>query len=174
MMGSRIAPGMADILEVVVRYAHIVSAILWIGGLGFSVMVLRSVMSRVGMPARKDVMRQLIPVSGRFIPMTGVSTIIFGAFLYLLMGSFDANVLLGTTWGLILFASLVLAVGLLAFGIIVVRGSSERILVHLNEESCGHGAEVGALQRRLNLGQMIALVWGFFILAFMIVATGAL
>ena len=165
---------MADIIEVVVRYAHILSAILWIGGLGFSVMVLRSAVSRVGMPARKETLRQLIPVANRFIPRTGVATIVFGAILYLMMGQFDPSILWGTTWGLLLFAALVLAVGLLAFGVLVVKRASTRILGHLSEEECTHGTEVGALQNLFNRGQVVALVWGFFILVLMVVATGAL
>jgi len=90
---------MADILELVVRFAHIASAILWIGGLGFSVMVLRSAISRVGMAARKDTMLQLIPLANRFIPRVGISTVLFGTILYLMMGNFDPQNLWGTTWG---------------------------------------------------------------------------
>jgi len=165
---------MADIVELVVRYVHIVSAILWIGGLGFSVMVLRSAISRVGMPARKDTMQQLIPIANRFIPRTAISTIVFGTILYLLMGNFDPQILWGTRWGLVLLTSLILAVGLLAFGIIVVRTAGERILTHLNEDACSHGPEVAALQKTASRGQVIALAWGFFILVLMVVATGAL
>lgn len=45
---------MADVLTLAVRYLHIFSAILWIGSLGFSVMVLRQVVPRLGMPARSS------------------------------------------------------------------------------------------------------------------------
>src|SRR2546425_7840264 len=96
---------MADILELVVRYAHIASAILWIGGLGFSVMVLRSAISRVGMPARKDTLLQLIPLVNRFIPRVAISTIVFGTILYLMMGNFDPQILWGTTWGRAMLAA---------------------------------------------------------------------
>src|SRR5437867_4750738 len=171
---SWIVAGMADILELVVRYVHIVSAILWIGGLGFSVMVLRSAISRVGMPARKDTMLQLIPLSNRFIPRVGISTIIFGTILYLRMGNFDPQILGGTTWGRLMLASLTLAVGLLVFGIGIVRRASERFLRHLNEADCTHGPEVTALQMTSSRGQVIALAWGFFILILMVVATGGL
>ena len=41
---------MADLVPLVVRNLHIFSAILWIGALGFSVMVLRRVMPRLEMP----------------------------------------------------------------------------------------------------------------------------
>ncbi len=165
---------MADILELVVRYAHIASAILWIGGLGFSVMVLRSAISRVGMPARKDTMLQLIPLANRFIPRVAISTIVFGTILYLMMGNFDPQILWGTTWGRAMLPALVLSLGLLGFGIGYVRRAAERMLKHLNEENCTHGPEVAALQMTSSRGQVVALAWGFVILILMVVATGGL
>ena len=59
---------MADPLTLAIRYLHIFSAILWIGALGFSVMVLRRVIPRLQMTARKEALRQIIPVMIRFIP----------------------------------------------------------------------------------------------------------
>jgi uncharacterized membrane protein len=169
---SWIAAGMVDVLELIVRYAHIVSAILWIGGLGFSVMVLRSAISKVGMPARKEAMIQLIPLANRFIPRVAISTIVFGTILYVMMG--NSGDLWGTTWSLVMLAALVLAVGLLIFGIGIVRRAAERILKHLEEANCTHGPEVAALQKTSNTGQVVALAWGFFILVLMVVATGGL
>ena len=165
---------MADILELVVRYAHIASAILWIGGLGFSVMVLRSAISRVGMPARKDTMLQLIPLANRFIPRVAISTIVFGTILYLMMGNFDPQNLWGTTWGRAMLAALILSLGLLVFGIGYVRRAAERMLKHLDEADCTHGPEVAVLQMTSSRGQVVALAWGFFILILMVVATGGL
>lgn len=165
---------MADIVTIVARYAHILSAILWIGGLGFSDMVLGSAISKMGMPARKEVLRHLIPIANRFIPMVAISTIVFGTLLYLLMGNFDPNVMWGTTWGRVIFTALILAVGLLLFGLLVVIRASRGILHHLNEEACSHGPEMGKLQRIFSRGQAIALVWGFVILGLMVYATGGL
>ena len=165
---------MADLLTLVVRYVHIFSAILWIGALGFSVMVLRRVVPKLEMPARKDVLRQLIPVVIRFIPATATLTIVFGALLYLMMGNFDPNALWGSTWGLVILGALVLALALFAFGILVVIGASRKILGHLNEAACTHGPEMGRLTKTFNNGQAVALAWGGLILALMVVATEAL
>ena len=164
---------MADLLVLLVRYVHIVSAILWIGALGFSVMVLGRVMPQVGMPARKEVLRKLIPVVVRFIPAVAISTIVFGVALYLLLGSFDPNVLWGSEWGRILLGALVLTLALFAFGVLVVIRASRRILGHLEEEAFTHQAEMGTLQKRFNRGQVVALAWGAVILVLMVVATAA-
>ena len=165
---------MADPLTLAIRYLHIISAILWIGALGFSVMVLRRVIPRLQMTARKEALRQIIPVMIRFIPAAATLTIVFGAILYLLMGDFDPNVLWGSTWGLVLLVALVLTLALFAFGLLVVIRASRKILVHLNEESCAHGPEVGRLQKTFNNGQVLALAWGGVILALMVLATEVL
>lgn len=165
---------MADVVMLVVRYLHILSAILWIGALGFSVMVLRRVMPRLGMPVRKEVLRQLIPVVIRFIPVAAILTIGFGATLYLILGDFDPNVLWGTNWGLALLGALVLTLALFAFGLLVVIRASRKILVHLNEEACSHGPEMGRLTKTFNTGQVVAFVWGVVILSLMVLATEAL
>jgi len=165
---------MADILALVVRYLHIFSAILWIGALGFSVMVLRRVMPRLEMPTRKAFLRQLIPVVIRFIPVSAVLTIAFGAILYLVIGNFDPSVLWGSDWGLAILLALVLALALFAFGMLVVIRASRKILGHLNEEACAHQAEMGSLQKTFNRGQVVALVWGAGILTLMVIATEAL
>jgi len=165
---------MADILTVVVRYAHILSAILWIGSLGFSDMVLGSAISKLGMPARKETLKQLIPVANRFIPMVAISTIVFGAILFSLMVNTGPSTMWGTTWSTVILTALILALGLLVFGLLVVLRSSRRILQHLNEEACTHGPEMGKLQKMFARGQVIAFVWGIVILGLMVYATGGL
>lgn len=165
---------MADILTLVVRYLHVFSGILWIGSLGFSVMVLRRVAGRLDMPARKALMRQLIPMVIRFIPVSAVMTIVWGVVLYLVMGSFDPAVLWGSEWGRTILGALVLTLALFAFGILVVIRTSRKILGHLSEEACDHQAEMGKLQKTYNRGQIIALVWGVVIVAIMVLATEGL
>jgi uncharacterized membrane protein len=165
---------MADLVVLIVRYLHILSAILWIGALGFSVMVLRSAMARVPVPARKETMRQLVPIVIRFIPASAILTILFGALLYLVLGDFNPTILWGTNWGLVLLTSLLLTVILFAFGLTMVARTSQRILGHLNEEACTHGEEVGRLQKMFNRGQIAAFAWGVLILALMVLATEGL
>lgn len=165
---------MADVVTVaalIVRYLHILSAILWVGALGFSVMVLRRVMPQLGMPARKEVLQKLIPVVIRFIPIAAVSTIVWGAALYLILGNFDPSLLWGTDWGRALLGALVLTLALFAYGVLVVIRASRKILGHLGEEACTHQAEMGRLQKTFNNGQVVALAWGALILVIMVLAT---
>lgn len=165
---------MADLVGIVLRFLHIVFAVFWIGAVSYTVFVVRSAMQRVGMPARKETMRQLIPVAIHFVPMSAVMTIVLGAFLYLVMGGFSIDILLGTRWGQILFVALVLALATFTFGMTVVIGAAKRILGHLEEEACGHADIVGRLQRVFNRGQVIVLGLGLVIIALMVFASRGL
>src|SRR2546426_8135763 len=104
-------------------------------------------------------MLQLIPLANRFIPRVGISTVLFGTILYLMMGNLDPQNLWGTTWGRAMLAALTLSLGLLVYGIGYVRRAAERMLKHLNEENCTHGPEVAALQMTSSRGQVVALAW---------------
>ncbi len=150
---------------------HIVFAVAWMGSVAYSVGVLQVAMPRVRMDARKEVMRHLIPTTIHFVPMSAVMTILFGAILYLYMGSFNPTILVETLWGLLLLTSLVLTLATFAYGMTVGVGTSRSILGHLKEEVCEHAAEMGRLQKRFNMAQVVVLVLGIIILGMMVFAT---
>jgi len=162
---------MADILGLVVRFLHIVFGIAWMGAVFYGVAVVRIVMPRVEMPARKATMKQLIPVLTQYIPGSAVLTIVTGAVLYLYLGGFNTFVLFSTTWGLVLLTALLLTVATFLFGLFVGIGTAKKILAHLNEDACGHGPEVGALQKRFNLANFTVFGLGLVIIGLMVYAT---
>ena len=162
---------MADVVALMLRFFHILFGITWIGAVAYGVVVLRSALGRVEPPARKATMRQVIPVVIRYVPGSAVLTILMGALLYGWLGGFDPGLLVGTGWGLVLLAALILA--LITFGIGMLFGvrMARKILVHLEEESCTHQPEVGGLQARFNQVQFVVLGLGLAIIALMVVAT---
>ena len=162
---------MADVIGVVIRFFHIMFGIAWIGAVMYGVGVMRRALGRMDMAARKETMKKLIPVVERYLPGSAAMTIIFGVALYLYMGSFDPELLVGTAWGKILLTALVLALVAFALGLVFGIGSARKILAHLNEENCIHGPAVGALQKRFNTTQFVNLALGFAIIALMVIAT---
>lgn len=161
---------MVDYIHLALRWLHIVFGVFWIGAVAFSVLVLRVVFPRAGMEARKEVLKHLIPVVLRYVPLTAIMTILFGTLLYLYIGRFDAAELVGTLWGQILFAALILTLGTFAFGMLTGFRASKALLGHLKEEACTHQPEVGKLQRVFNLSQITLLVLGAIIIALMVAA----
>src|SRR5256712_4760174 len=144
LMGRGLPSRMADVIGLIVRFFHIVFGIAWIGAVMYGVGVLRRALGKMDMAARKEVMKRLIPVVERYLPGSAALTIIFGVALYLYLGSFDPDLLVGTAWGKVLLTALVLALIAFALGLVFGIGSARKILAHLNEENCTHGPAVGA------------------------------
>ncbi len=158
---------MVDVVALVFRLLHIVFGIFWIGAVAYGIAVIRVAMPRVPIEARKEAMRQLIPVITRYVPVSAVLTIIFGTVLYVHLGLYDPGNLLGSSWGQTLLAALILTLATFAYGMIAVVGTSWKIKGHLDEEACSHAAEVGALQTRFTVAQIVVLVLGIIIVGLM-------
>ncbi len=168
-------PGpVGDIVGIVLRFLHIVFGVMWIGAVFYGVGVLRVALPRVDMTARKAVLRHLLPVAIHYIPVSAIMTIITGALLYLYLGQFQGAILLGAGWGRILLGALLLTLATFAYGMVIVIGAGKAIARHLGEEACNHQAEVGALQRQFNVGQIVVLVLGLVIIAIMVYVSEAL
>ncbi|HEX9340604.1 MAG TPA: hypothetical protein VF992_05470 [Thermoplasmata archaeon] len=159
------------IIALILRFLHILFGIAWIGALVYGVGVLGRVLPRVDAASRKEFMKHFIPVVTQFLPGSAVMTILFGFLLYLYLGEFDVAILAGSAWGRTLLFALVLALATFAIGMVFGVGSAKKILGHLKEESCTHGPEVGALQKRFNLSQVISLGLGLVIVVLMVLAT---
>ena len=159
------------IIAVVIRFFHIMFGIAWIGAVMYGVGVLRRALARVDTAARKETMKRLIPVVERYLPGSAAMTIIFGTILLFYLRDFQVSYIVDSLWGWILIAALVLALTSFVIGMTLGIGSAKKILVHLNEDACTHGPEVGVLQKRFNVTQFINLGFGFAIVALMVVAT---
>jgi len=162
---------MADLVEFALRFSHITFGIARMGANFYSVGVMSRVMPRVEAPARKQIMLRLMPVALRYIPVTAVLTIVLGTALYVNMGDFRANFLVGSRWGQTILAALILTVGTFVFGIVYVVGSGRKLQVHLAEDQCGHAPEVATLQKRFARGQPIITVLGLIIVGLMVAAS---
>ena len=159
------------VIGVVLRFFHIMFGIAWIGAVMYGVGVVRRALGKMDPAARKETMKRLLPVVERYLPGSAVMTIIFGAALYLYLGSFDPAILVGSGWGIVLLTALVLALFAFAVGMIFGIGSAKKVLAHLNEEACTHGPEVAALQKTFNTTQFLNLGLGFAIVVLMVIAT---
>lgn len=162
---------MADLVALTLRYLHIFFGIAWIGAVVYGLGVLRRVFPQVPPEARKETMRRLIPVMTRYLPGSAALTIIFGFALYLQLGRFDAAILAGSNWGRTLLVALVLSLVALGIGLAYGVAGSKRMLTHLNEEACTHGAEVGRLAKRIDVSSFVGFALGLVIIALMVVAT---
>jgi uncharacterized membrane protein len=157
-------------IEIALKIAHVVSAIAWMGAVFYGIFVLRRVLPGLEPPVRKGLMVRLLPVALRYLPLTAVLTIVFGATLYFYEGDFDPARLWGTLWGQILLIGFVLALLVFAIGMIVSLPAGRKMLGHLQEPQCTHLPEMGGLQKRFNQSQLVVMAFGFAIIALMVIA----
>ncbi len=136
-------------------------------------MVLRGVMPRLGMPARKELMQRMVPAMARYLPTMAILTIVFGFILYLYLGSFDPALLWGILWGQLLLVALALALIASVIGLGIGLRSANLLLVHFEEEEEAHPQEVGILQKRFGMAQIVVFLLGLVIIALMVYATAA-
>jgi len=166
---------MADLVHVTLRVLHIVFGVFWIGAIAYSVLVLGRVMPKVDPPARKQVMRQLIPVALMYIPLTATLTITFGILLYLYIGLVQQNlaILLAVLRYQILFVAMLITLGMYTFGMLSNLPTGKKIKAHLDEEKCEHMAEFGALQKFFTRSQQALLVVGVTVVSLMAIAVAS-
>jgi len=162
---------MADVVALVIRFFHILFGIVWIGAVAYGVGVVRRVMPKVEPPARKAVMRRLIPVVVQYVPGSAVMTILTGALLYGWLGGFSPALLFGSGWGLVLLTALILTITAFAIGMLFGVRVAKKMVLHMEEESCTHQVEFGGMQTTFNRTQFIVLGFGFAIIALMVIAT---
>ena len=160
-----------DVIHLALRTAHILFGILWVGALGYSVLVLGRVIPRVEPPARKQVMLQLMPVALKYLPITATGTIAFGVTMYLYLGQLNPAVLFGSVKFLLIFAALLIVLAMFTFGILVVMRTALKIKTHLEEPKCEHMPLVGAMQKLFARGQLAVLAIGMAVVGLMVVAS---
>jgi len=162
-----------DPIHVTLRILHIVSGVFWVGAIAYSVLVLGRVLPRVDPPVRKQLMKQLLPVALKYIPITATSTITFGILMYLYLTNFDLSTMLGILRFQILFAAMLITLGMFTFGMLIGFRTGLKIKAHLDEEKCEHMPLVGALQKRFALSNLVVFVIGVTVVALMAIAVAS-
>ena len=162
----------------IVTYAHILSAMAWLGGALLFLLVIGPVLPRLSAIGRRDVIVSVLPRLTRYMTIAGGLTILFGFALagvvvYQGMDSFDP----GQTWGLAITIGAILAlVAALEGGLIVGRNVAK--LVKLSggtpsEAGSDPPADAAPLVRRIQQSAVVTVALLLTALGAMVVAAGA-
>lgn len=165
------SPPMADTLQLIVRFLHILFGVAWVGGAlfyGHAVAGgLKNLPAQVKGPAMGAVQRKMMSL---FL-VAGPATLIFGLWnQYLVSGALNFR---DSTWNMLLGASLVLTVIMLAIAFLWNLPAFRR-LEELTAEGAPQGSdgeEAEDLKKRLMIGGMTITVLGVVVLALMVAAT---
>lgn len=169
---------LADVYSWFIRFLHILSGVMWVGGIFmWSMLIAPTVQRRLPPQVAGPFMGVIVPRLSRYLSLAGVVTVVTGLWTMGLITGFGSvvPVFQNQSWGRVLGAALVLALGMLgvAFGLII-PAANRLLAIMANAPKPAPGTppgppppEVPRLQKRLMMGGMINLVLGTIALGLM-------
>ncbi len=142
---------MEPLPNLVVRYLHVVGAVVWVGG--YAILAL-AIVPRLANGARGPVSETALSVS-RLLSMAGGATLLLGLVLVPLTRGFGE--LLSSQWGISVLVAIVLSVAMMGLGDGALRPALRRV--------AGGDAEAS---RRASSVALAALVLGLVVLLIML------
>jgi uncharacterized membrane protein len=161
-------------LRLLIQYAHVFAAVLWIGGGFYTLLVQLPALMRVAPAARGAVMGEIAPRQVAYLLRAAEITIVTGFLNVLISGRLgDLGELARSRWGGVIFLGAVLAVALYVLIQMAVRPAMNRLLAvgrRAIEGDAAAGAEASATVERLRRLGLVQLAAGALILFLMVVA----
>lgn len=160
---------MAGTFAFVIRFLHIVSGVMWIGGLFLWAMVITPRIMRNGPPQiRLPFMDAVIGGVTRYFNTAAAVTIVTGLWTMGLLGGWDlADEFRGAgempaAWGIGLGVGLASAIALGLLGTLVVQPSARKLIAAMKAATPGSPPppEVQALGKRMGMASMAGLLLG--------------
>jgi uncharacterized membrane protein len=158
------------LLRLLIQYAHVLAAVLWVGGGFYTLLVQVPALLRAPAAARGPVMAELAPRQVTYLLRVAEVTIATGFLNVLVSGRLgDVGELARSRWGGVIFLGAVLAVALYLLMQMAVRPAMHRLLAtgrRATEGDARAGDElaliIGRLRRlgyaQLGLGALIILL----------------
>lgn len=160
---------MADVFTWFIRFAHIFSAVMWVGGIFlWGMLVSPGLTKRLPMQPGGQAYGDLFPRFVRYSVIAGVLTLVTGLWtMGLIVGWRNFfSAFQGSTYGIALGASLVLALAMLAVGFAVLVPAVEKLGTPVGAT----GPETAELRRKVLMAGMTNMLLGTLALATMAMA----
>lgn len=153
----------------VLTYAHVVSAIGWLGAALTMNIALGPLMNRFAPGTRLDLLQQFVPRFGRMVAAFAGLTVLFGFGLYASIYSGSSG-----TWFTVIGVGILLALVAFVDGAVVIIPAGNR-LAAMAGDMAGKPpgpppAEFAPTLRRLQVSSVIAMVLLLAVLGFMVAA----
>jgi uncharacterized membrane protein len=162
------------LLRLLIQYAHVLAAVLWVGGGFYTLLVQLPALMRAAPAARGAVMAELAPRQVAYLLRVAEVTIATGVLNALISGRLgDIGELARSRWGGVIFLGAVLAVGLYLLMQLVLRPTVHRLLATgrlAMEGDATAGAELPAIVARLRSLGYAQLGVGALIVLLMVIA----
>lgn len=163
-----------ELLQTILAYAHILSAMGWVGaGLLFG-LVIAPRLPRLSLPSSREFFVKVVPSILRFFQIVAVLTLVFGALLLYVMTSGDLRqVSTSTSWGFALTFGLPSALAVFLFSEVVTVPALKRV-VDLHGKMSPDGSnvppELPRAARRAGMTALTTLALLLLTVSFMVAA----
>ncbi|MFQ5970088.1 MAG: CopD family protein [Nitrososphaerales archaeon] len=167
------------VLNLVSHWLHLIAVVLWIGGLGFNLMLLMPNLKRVDLTNRSKLVTQVMPNFLRLVWISIAIIVATGLYRVAFVNNMtELSDFTGTSYGLSLVAKMSIAVAMIVLVAIVTVRLTPKIVSHLNihiqeeqmQQSCAVCASM-LKQTRMLMGAVFAM--SFVVIFLAVVLRGA-
>ncbi|HWH08086.1 MAG TPA: hypothetical protein VNX21_02735 [Candidatus Thermoplasmatota archaeon] len=160
---------MADAFTWVVRFLHILSAVIWVGGsFTWGMVIAPRILQRGPPPIRRPFLEAALGPFTRLMIVSGALTILTGFWTMGLLVGFDgiAAAFQGSSYGIALGVGVVLAIAMYLEGWFIIKPTGERILATMQTVPPGQPPseatqkELAALGKKVGIASLTNLVMG--------------
>lgn len=175
---------MADTFDWVIRFLHIVSGVMWVGGAFlWSMVIAPSVLQRGPPMIRRPFLEAVLAKVTRYFIISGSITIVTGFWVMGLLNGWDrlSETFQEPSYGTALGIGVVAALVMMVVGLFVIAPTGKKLLATMQKmpaptpgaPPAAPPAELAALGKKIGIASMVNMLLGFIALGAMAWAVNA-
>lgn len=162
------------VLSLVLHWLHLSAVVIWIGGLGFNLMILMPSIKQVDLKNRSMLIHNALP---RFLKIAWVSiAIIVATGLYrvaFVNNMTTLSAFTATTYGLSLLVKIIIVAVMIVVAGVITFGMKPRIISHLSIHIGGKEQETSCVTCKQLLTRTRMLMMSVFLMSFAVIYLAA-
>lgn len=162
------------VLNLVLHWLHLTAVVLWIGGLGFNLMLLMPNLKRVDLTNRSKLVSQVMPNFLRLVWITIVIIVATGLYRVAFVNNMtELSDFTSTSYGLSLIAKMWIVVAMIILAAIITLRLAPKIVSHLSIHVQGEQMQQSCSVCASMLKQTKMLMGTVFVMSFVVIFIAA-
>lgn len=162
------------VLNLVLHWLHLTAVVLWIGGLGFNLMLLMPNLKRVDLTNRSKLVSQVMPNFLRLVWITIVIIVATGLYRVAFVNNMtELSDFTSTSYGLSLIAKMSIVVAMIILAAIITLRLAPKIVSHLSIHVQGEQMQQSCSVCASMLKQTKMLMGTVFVMSFVVIFIAA-
>jgi len=162
------------VLNLILHWLHLIAVVLWIGGLGFNLMLLMPNLKRVDLTNRSKLVSQVMPHFLRLVWITIAIIVATGLYRVAFVNNMtELSDFTGTSYGLSLIAKMSIVVAMIILAAIITLRLAPKIVSHLSIHVQGEQMQQSCSICASMLKQTKMLMGTVFVMSFVVIFIAA-